>query len=313
MNELIQLHLISPAYVDPTPDKTSGRFGTVLRSVGAATSVYVRPRMITAVANTKYMTRSGLPVTLVGLHGKDELLVVGPDWAILKLANGEAPKSNPHLDTASQFDHAIQFVLEEMFWLQRLEVLLSIAQPEQKAGSEFSDPVPAELVFGELVELQVQPAWKNMNESVHRYVSEPILNKVIAEEMLQGMLSRVPEECLAIFRTVDVRSYVKSMLRECLEKYAEFQDDANRIYDVHPVWWGEWSKAEREVLETRLPKYLTPSGRNISKYHVADIKEPDDPKPRRYSMHKRWKTLLQKHCAKTALSAGLQSEIADVG
>lgn len=313
MNELIQLHLISPAYVDPTPDTTSGRFGTVLRSVGATTSVYVRPRMITAVAGTKYKTRSGLPVTLVGLHGKDELLVVGPDWAILKLASGDVPKTKPAPDSASVFDEAIQFVLEEMFWLQKLEVLLSIAQSDQEQNSKFSDPVAPELIFGELSDLEEKSIWKNMNESVHRYIHEPVLDKLIAEEMLQGMLSRVPTQCLKLFRTVNAREYAKSMLVDCLEKYAEFQDQANRIYDVHPIWWSEWSKENQVALEIRLPNYLMPSGRNISKYHFAELTEPDAAKPRRYSMHQRWSALLQKHCAKTNATTNVQSEPAEVG
>ncbi|MBX3669986.1 MAG: hypothetical protein KF778_16415 [Rhodocyclaceae bacterium] len=300
--ELIQLHLVSPAFVEPTPDKTTGRFGAVLRSVGASKSVYVRPRMITAVASTKYKTRSGLPVTLVGLHGKDELLVVGPDWAILKLASGEAPKALPGPDIAGAFDKALQFVLEEMFWLQRLEMLLTIAQSLPTGKSTFSDPIPKDLVFGELNNLHEKAIWKEMSDSVARYVSEPALDKVVAEGMLQGMLARSSEECIDLFRGIDVREYSKKMLSECLSKYTEFVEHEQRIYDVHPVWWGEWRPEDKVEQEAQLPNYLTVTGRNITKYHFSDISQPDEPKPRRYSMHRRWNTLLQKHCAKVVSS-----------
>ena len=91
-NTMIELHLISPFHVEPTPDQSNlGRFDKAIRSVTNlqdTRSIYVRPTMITIISNTKFKTSSGLPISLVGLHGKDELLVTGPAWAILKLAQG---------------------------------------------------------------------------------------------------------------------------------------------------------------------------------------------------------------------------------
>jgi hypothetical protein len=263
--------------------------------------------MITAVASTKYKTRSGMPVTLVGLHGKDELLVVGPASALIRLAAGEVPKPTTSQDLASEFERALQFVLEEIFWLQRVEILLAIAQPDPAGRAAFADPVTSELIFGELIKLQEKPVWKKMSESVVRYAPEPAWHKTVAEEMLQGMFRCALDECIANLRTVDVRQYSKEMISECLEKYKEFLDISERIYDVHPFWWSEWSPEDKVEQLVKLPNYLTTSGRNISKYHFANISEPDNQKTRQDSMHEKWNKLLQKYCSTIVSSEHLHS------
>lgn len=250
--------------------------------------------MITAVASTKYKTHSGLPVTLVGLHGKDELLVVGPVWAVLKLANGEIPKQQPMPDGGKEIDKAIKFAIGEMFWLQRLEILLAIAKSPTTSRSSFSDSVSSELIFGELIELQERQEWKEMLDSVARYNSDPALDKKLATEMLEGMFGCDIASCIEHLRARDVGKFSKTMLEECMDKYAEFIK-LEEHYDVHPVWWAEWEKEGVDCFITIKPNYVTPAGRNISNYHLNEPTKPDGNKRIRHSMNDRWISLLRRH------------------
>lgn len=168
-SELVQLHLISPSHIEPLPDKTNfGRFDKILRSVGSPRTVYVRPRMITVVSGTKYSTRTGLPVSLVGLHGKDELLVVGPPWALLKLAAGVAPKVQPQEDARARYKEAIRTVVEEAFWICRVKSLIDIVN-----GTAVSPGVLTQIDGGLPVDvgtyLASNPVWKQMENDVAQH------------------------------------------------------------------------------------------------------------------------------------------------
>lgn len=298
-SDLIQLHLISPAHVEPPPDVSNSRFAKVLRSVGASSAVHVRPRMITVVADTKYKTRSGMPVTLVGLHGKDELLVVGPDWAILRLANGEAPKTTGGRDISSEYEDALAYVVEEIYWLKRLGTLLKIAQGR---GASFSEPAPLIPVTEEKDQIEKHPAWQRMADSVARYIHNPLTDKIIAEGMLQGMFGRLAQTCISQLSGIDLDAFIEKAVSDCIVKFLEFSEKLDCIYDVHPFWWAEWSPDERINQESQSPNFVTSAGRNISKYHFGELPEPDEAKPRRYSMYARWNKLLQASNAKVSPS-----------
>ena len=93
--DLVQIYLVEPIDIDPVPDKafTNGRFAKLLTGIGAKGRALVRARMITIVAETKFRTTTGLPISLIGLHGKDEVLVLGPVWALERLAAGESVRA----------------------------------------------------------------------------------------------------------------------------------------------------------------------------------------------------------------------------
>jgi|GEM_PF-6889574 len=81
------------------PDqKNPGRLQAMLKSVGSSQVITIRSRMITAVADTKYRTKDGHPISLIGVHGKDELLVVGPTWVFERYAKGVEPDVEAWID-----------------------------------------------------------------------------------------------------------------------------------------------------------------------------------------------------------------------
>lgn len=90
VNGMVKLELVDPFDLEPMLDKAlQGRLAKVLKDAGSQGRISVRSRMITSVASTKYSTLDGHPVSLVGVHGKDEILVRGPSWAIEMLADGQ--------------------------------------------------------------------------------------------------------------------------------------------------------------------------------------------------------------------------------
>lgn len=84
--------------------------------------ISVRARMISLITSTKFKTTSGQPISLVGLHGKDEILVVGPTWAIARLATGEVPKK---VDTPPSIPDLCSRIETELLLLKNLPALLS--------------------------------------------------------------------------------------------------------------------------------------------------------------------------------------------
>lgn len=92
-DRLVHLHMVDPFNIDPPPDQSvQGRLARMLKSVGSKGTLAVRARMITSVSNTKFKTIDGKPISMVGLHGKDEVLAVGPTWAIERLGDGDVPE-----------------------------------------------------------------------------------------------------------------------------------------------------------------------------------------------------------------------------
>lgn len=290
--ELVQLHLISPSHVEPPPDKTHfGRFDKVLRSVGSPRTVFVRPRMITIVAQTRFVTSSGLPVSLVGLHGKDELLVVGPPWALERLAAGRAPQAGTPDDTRTLYAEAMRTVLEEAFWLCRLEGLLALARGAAPYPGILSE---SRVVLSDAVasRFAADPAWARMTGDVARCEESARFLQFAAVEMLQGMFRCTVDAALQYFAAQDVTAFVGAALEECREKSLEFAARLDEVDDVHPHWWAEWEPTG--VTPERMPDYLTRSGRNVVAYPTRE-QSLRDPVPRRYAMHARWDSTVKRH------------------
>lgn len=115
-DRLVHLELIDLFNITPTPDKLfQGPLARMLKSVGSKGKYAVRARMITAVSKTKFKTLDGEPISLVGLHGKGEMLSIGPAWAIERLAEGMLP----------DFDNRVSELRDE---LERYRVLADEAR-----------------------------------------------------------------------------------------------------------------------------------------------------------------------------------------
>lgn len=295
-DHLVKLHLVAPMSVEPTPDKSVfGRFDRVLRSVGAPREVMVRPRMITAVAETKYKTGDGLPVSVVGLHGKDELLVVGPVWALEDLANGRS--TSDLKEVRSSLDVLIdvrQYVLEEIFWLARLPELLARASSgEPKAPP--SDALKGLRESGGGILFLRDPEWEAM---AREFASSAPVDMDIAVELLQGMFRAHKDVVFSYFRDVDANEFASAYLIEAAAHYERIASKIAEGSDPHPAWWLAWDKDGRTQDAEAHPYFLLPEGRNISAYPISSESNLMLPKPRRYSMHRRWRTVMRAHLEK---------------
>jgi hypothetical protein len=68
--------------------------------------------------------------------------------------------------------------------------------------------------------------------------------------------------------------------------------EAEERSDIHTMWWAEWE--EKPQRYSYMPNFLAKSGRNITAYPT----KPDTlfaAKPRRYSMHEKWKATVAKY------------------
>lgn len=297
-SELVQLNLISPSYVEPVPDKGNfGRFDKVLRSVGSPRTVQVRPRMITVVAETKYVTKSGFPVSLIGLHGKDELLVVGPVWALLKLAAGHKPKESPPDNARVGYEQALQTIVEEVFWLLRVPMLLAISR-----GTDWQDRPLSQIVNEFSSEtttyFATDPAWLQMQSDVTVHEGSKELVQFVATDLLQGMFRCSIESVLQYFSAIDVIDFIQVCIKECFNKYQEVRVEAEDRSDIHSMWWAEWEEKPKKY--AFMPNFLSKSGRNITAYPTKPDSLPD-PRPRRYSMHEKWQTTIAKYYESTSV------------
>lgn len=257
-DNLVRLRLVSPFDLDPPPDRgLQGRLDRVLKSVGAKTHLSVRARMITAISNTKFKTLAGEPVSLVGLHGKDELLVLGPDWAIENLGRGDEP--NPtEVDSfiaeqkrtleqqlelvgllrevtsfmknqSSRFrslDARNEFKLVEIGWNERLPNFLHRPSYRQ-------DTKALQAEYDELASLREAMTFVNRCFAAHIIVTDALL--VSTEAALPAW---------------------QSNLNAATEAVRQLQDEAEQ--GTHP-WWFTWTKSWADI-QARI-KSLATSGR----------------------------------------------------
>ena len=290
--ELVQLNLIAPSHVEPLPDKENfGRFDKVLRSVGSPRTVHVRPRMITVVSETKYITKSGLPVSLIGLHGKDELLVVGPVWALLKLASGQKPKESIPENAHVEYQRAIQTVVEEAFWLLRVRALLSVSNGmawHTRILSQTVDDFPPQAA----AQFLTDPLWLHMENDVAAHEESKEFVQFAATDLLQGMFRCSVESVQEYFSKIEIAGFIQECLNECVTKHQEMLAEAEERSDIHSMWWAEWE--EKSKKHSFMPNFIVKSGRNITAYPTKSD-TLSDARPRRYSMHEKWKTTVAKY------------------
>lgn len=286
---LVKLHLISPSHVQPLPDKENfGRFDKVLRSVGSPRTVHVRPRMITVVSDTKYRTTSGFPVSLIGLHGKDELLVVGPDWALLRLAAGNTPKNDVYDNAQTQYRNALRSIVEEAFWLCRVPGLLALATGTSWQGTVPGGPDVERDVADRLL---TDPSWRQMRQDVAERDDSHEFMQVAATELLKAMFRSPIEGIQQYFAGRDLGAFVRTHVEECNAKHLQMSIEAEQQADVHTMWWAEW---EESATRQRVgPDFLTASGRNILGYPTKP-EALNSERPRSYSMHKKWQAIIAK-------------------
>lgn len=290
-NTMIELHLISPFHVEPMPDQSNlGRFDKAIRSVTdlqELRSIYVRPTMITIISNTKFKTSSGLPISLVGLHGKDELLVTGPAWAILKLAQGESVPSAEGIRSFETFENAAHYVVEEIFWLSRLNLMLS------KTYGDLTNNPYTDNITDAPKEIKENKHWLKINQE---FISQQSLiagrEHELYKDMLQGLFGKSLDIIHEYFLTRNVEDFVSSTVNECIEKYKEFSELSDKNYDSHTYWWKGWCTSDTE--EKNQVSFIGNSGRNISKYPLHSEEDISCSKPRRFSMHKRLLSLTSK-------------------
>jgi hypothetical protein len=291
-SELVQLNLIAPSHVEPVPDKGNfGRFDKVLRSVGSPRTVHVRPRMITVVSETKYVTKSGLPVSLIGLHGKDELLVVGPVWALLKLASGQRPKESNLENSHVEYQRALQTIVEEAFWLLRVRTLLAVSSGmawHARILSQIVNDFPPEAATYFLKD----PLWLQMENDVAAHEESKEFVQFAATDLLQGMFRCSIESVQEYFSEIKVVDFIQEYLKECINKHQEMIAEAEERSDIHSMWWAEWEEKPKRY--SFMPNFLVKSGRNITAYPTKSD-TLFDAKPRRYSMHEKWKTTVAKY------------------
>ncbi|WP_427914831.1 hypothetical protein ACPWT1_07940 [Ramlibacter sp. MMS24-I3-19] len=250
--------------------------------------------MITAVAETKFRTRTGLPVSVVGLHGKDELLVVGPAWALRELANGRA--THDLRPVQSEFDvleDVKQHTLEEVLWLARVPQL--VAQVQEMQGR----PVVAVKGHADLLRETCSTA----APTVFRDEQWPLLEKEIVDtepleaplamQFLRGFFWCGEETIFEYFDSVHPDEFAKQYLAEAVSHFDRIVRRLAAAEDPHPAWWLSWDGEAATRLPEFRSNFLTDSGRNVCRYPVAGEDSMRLLSPRRYSMHRRWRTLVQ--------------------
>lgn len=237
----VRLHLVGLHQLEPSLDKDlMGRFQKALRSVGAAGSVAVRSRMITAVASTKFRTLSGLPVSLVGLHGKDDLLVLGPTWALERLGSGEVPPEPATTEHSDWLVTSRDTVRTEMMCLELLPGLLELVAAQPSVDTPVSDA-----------------------------------KRKAAEEVLQALFRTTLPQILAFFQSTDAAAFVEQMAKEAKEVLSDLESQLDQGAESYPIWWTGWEPGSSTGQVQDVQDVLfTESGRHVTAYVVAGA-EPE--------------------------------------
>ena len=257
-DKLVRLHLVAPIHVEPTPDKAVlGRFERILRGVGATGSIAVRARMITLVAGTKFKTVSGLPVSLVGLQGKDDLLVLGPAWALEILSTGKELKTSENQGSRDQLEDACAVVQDEIHFIRLVPNFLASLQ-----GS--SPTVPTET-----------------------------FDPTLAKEMLQAIFRTKWEVVNAYFEQHDPVAFCTEMLSEATQVLATVRKTLEGGVDNYPEWWLQWDKGQvvQGDNHTQADICITKSGRHVTAYPVKGADPSVLLNTRTNSISGRWREL----------------------
>lgn len=255
-NKLVRLILPEPIHLTPTPDKApSMSFAQTLRRSGTTGSIAVRPRMITIIGRTKFKTLSGLPVSLVGLHGKGELLVVGPDWAIERLSDGDAVPSS-----ASD---------GEMTALQRVK-----------------DVVHSEYQHALMLPDLLRSVGVTVGGGVDGKAPHPVH---VAQEMLQAFFRASLEAIRSFFVANDPAATCEQFASEAADLLSVI-DKRLETTDDYPIWWEPWTGASPRDYDFLL---RTSSGRHVCVYPVSVAALTEGRSTRHVSLATRWQELLE--------------------
>ena len=257
-DKLVRLYLVAPIHVEPTPDKAVlGRFERILRGVGATGSIAVRARMITLIAGTKFKTVSGLPVSLVGLQGKDDLLVLGPPWALELLSAGKALKTPVDGGPRDFLLDARTVVQEEIDFVKQVPDFLASLQGSSSATQiEICDPS-------------------------------------FAKEMLQAIFRTKIEVVTAYFEHHEPVAFSSEMVSEARQVLAAIDQRLEGGVDNYYAWWLQWDKGQEvqgeDPSETKI--CITKSGRHVTVYPVKGSNVGVSQKPRTKSLTGKWREL----------------------
>ena len=229
---LVGIYVVAIQHLDPSPPTAlSGRFVKVLQNAKAKGRIAVRARMITAVAQTQYQTRNGLPVSLIGLHGKDELLVVGPAWALERIGAGEYPSTK---NQTAVIDN-ITLVKDEIAMLEKLPALLGVACEKRRQALNSGDwPLEGELPFA-------------------------------IDALCAFFRTSKIDHILDFFEENDLAKFIAGAQKEALDVLASVQSDWPELDLLYPKWWADWEPASNE----RRDRLITSSGRHVTAYPVA--------------------------------------------
>ncbi|MEK0276881.1 hypothetical protein WM009_21715, partial [Vibrio vulnificus] len=142
--EFVTLYLVDVLDFDheKIPDSqhlNGGRFAKSAISAGCSGKIMVRARMITAISNTKFRTKEGAPISLVSLHGKDDVLVLGPPEAIERIASGEEPEPYTHAGYVSKVQNAIDVTRLEIVYISQLSTLINQCNFKDNKNEENMD------------------------------------------------------------------------------------------------------------------------------------------------------------------------------
>lgn len=283
---LVQLFLVKPFDLDPVPDKSlQGRLDRVLRSVGANGTIAVRARMITAISNTKFKTVDGDPVSLVGLHGKDELLVRGPTWAIERLGRGETPDQD---ECQSWLEQKAKEVAEERARLSQARAVLDCYAENRPTLDELEKRPELQIV---------ENSWGNgskpafLNDSRLNGAQLARLNQEFeslgklreaireSEKRLEWFFESGVSEVAHHFLENDPEDFFVSMDTELASLAARIEAELRKVQDGERPWWFQWSKAWGTMKVESL--VLTESNRHFTKYAVGSASGCDMTRPRR--------------------------------
>lgn len=229
---LIGIYVIAMQHLDPSPTTAlSGRFVKVLQDAKAKGRIAVRARMITAVAQTQYQTRNGLPVSLIGLHGKDELLVVGPAWALERIGAGDYPSMKNQTAVIDK----ISLVKDEIAMLEKLPELLGVARERRREALNSGDwPLEGELPFA-------------------------------IDALCAFFRTSKIDLILDFFEENDLAQFIADAQKEAMDVLANLQSDWPELDLLYPKWWADWEPANNE----RRDSLITSSGRHVTAYPVA--------------------------------------------
>lgn len=234
----VRLHLVAIHQLQPVPSNDlMGRFQKALRSVGAAGSVAVRSRMITAIASTRFQTLSGLPVSLVGLHGKDDVLVDGPPWALERLGAGESPPGPVATEHGDWLLRSHDVVATEISVLKLLPKLLALT-----------------------TDTSADPA------------SSSVSIRAAAEGLLGALFRTKLQQIHGFFVGKDVGEFVDQMIKEAEEVLSDLKSHRDQGAESYPVWWAGWDEMAHTAQVHDV--LFTESGRHVTAYPVAG-EEPE--------------------------------------